>query len=58
MTQVVEIEGEDYVKFLNLIAQVKLKRYEAYACVRAPALLFRDPHGAQNARQLTREVSS
>ena len=42
LTQAKEIDREEYLKYVNLIAQVKLKRYEAYARVRALALVFRE----------------
>lgn len=42
LTQVVEIDRDEYLRYVKEITQVKLKRYDAYARVRALALVFRD----------------
>jgi hypothetical protein len=41
LTQRVEIDADEYLKWQKEITQVKLKRYDAYARVQAQALSFR-----------------
>jgi len=38
-----DLDKERYLKYMNEISQIKLKRYDAYSKVQALALVFRDP---------------
>jgi len=42
LTQEEEIDKEEYLRYEKEIAQIKLKRYDAYANVQALAVVFRD----------------
>ena len=42
LTQETDLGKEDYLKYLARVAEIKLKRYEAYAKVQALALAYRD----------------
>jgi hypothetical protein len=41
LTQEVEIDKDEYLRYVKEIAQIKLKRYEAYAKVQALSIVFR-----------------
>ena len=40
LTQEVEIDKDEYLRYVKEIAQIKLKRYEAYAKVQALSIVF------------------
>jgi len=42
LTQRNEIDETEYIKHVNLVAQIKLKRYDAYAKVLATSIAFDD----------------
>jgi hypothetical protein len=46
LTQETDLSKDDYLKYLARMAEIKLKRYEAYAKVQALALAFRDTGSA------------
>jgi hypothetical protein len=46
LTQQTDLSKEEYVKYLTQMAEIKLKRYEAYAKVQALALAFREDENA------------
>ena len=48
LTQELEIDKEQYNKYLKEIAQVKLKRYDAFAKVQALAVVFRQDSAQKN----------
>jgi len=41
-----EINKDEYLRYMNEISQIKLKRYDAYAKVQALALVFREGRGS------------
>jgi hypothetical protein len=43
LTQRVEIDEKTYLEYLDKMAQIKLKRYDAYARVLALSVVFQDP---------------
>jgi hypothetical protein len=47
LTQQTDLGKEEYLRYLGQMAQIKLKRYEAYAKVQALALAFRDDGGLE-----------
>lgn len=42
LTQKVEIHQDEYIQYMKEIAQIKLKRYDAFAKVQSLAIVFRD----------------
>jgi len=46
LTQQTDLSKEEYLKYLTQMAEIKLKRYEAYAKVQALALAFREDGNA------------
>ena len=47
-----DLDRDEYVRHLNDISQIKLKRYEAFSTVQALALVFRDSQGSKSQVEL------